>query len=270
MKIHFRLTAAAASIAAMAFSAAALAGGGGGSATVMPDGVILIDQNKAIAGGVTVGDAAGFPVTINQPGTYRLASNLTVPAGSRGIDIASPGVTLDLNGFTISGPVTCGAPGSCNMATTTDHGIQIIGWDARVMNGTVTGFQGNGINTSWGARLENLTVSQNAGNGIYGGTSFQAGGSLVNHVRVFLNRSFGMWMFFATVKDSVAASNGQSGYYLNQSALIDSEANSNAQYGVWIGSMGMLRGVRTYANGAGGAGGNYTSVGGNMNEWTLY
>ena len=32
------------------------------------DGVVLIDQNHALAGSVTPGDAPGFPVTISQPG----------------------------------------------------------------------------------------------------------------------------------------------------------------------------------------------------------
>ena len=35
------------------------------------DGVILIDQNKALAGNVTPGDTPGFPVTISLPGSYR-------------------------------------------------------------------------------------------------------------------------------------------------------------------------------------------------------
>ncbi len=42
------------------------------------DGVILIDQSKAMAGNITPGDAPGFPVTISQPGSYRLSSNLDV------------------------------------------------------------------------------------------------------------------------------------------------------------------------------------------------
>jgi len=67
------------------------------------DGVILIDQNRALAGNVTPGDAPGFPVTISQPGSYRLAGNVTVPAGVNGIQINADNVTLDLNGFTIFG-----------------------------------------------------------------------------------------------------------------------------------------------------------------------
>jgi hypothetical protein len=68
------------------------------------DGVILIDQNRALAGNVTPGDGAGFPITISQPGSYRLTSNLNVPSGFNGIEITSPNVTIDLNGFLVSTP----------------------------------------------------------------------------------------------------------------------------------------------------------------------
>ena len=40
------------------------------------DGVVGIDQNSALAGSVTPGDAPGFPVTISQSGSYRLTGNL--------------------------------------------------------------------------------------------------------------------------------------------------------------------------------------------------
>lgn len=65
------------------------------------DGVVLIDQNRALAGGVTSGDTPGFPITINQPGSYRLAGNLTVPLNVNGIQISANDITLDLNGFKI-------------------------------------------------------------------------------------------------------------------------------------------------------------------------
>src|SRR5512140_1214692 len=69
------------------------------------DGVILIDQKAALSGKVTPLDTAGFPVTISEPGSYRLSGNLTVAdAASTAIQITADNVTLDLNGFTISGP----------------------------------------------------------------------------------------------------------------------------------------------------------------------
>lgn len=86
--------------------AAVLAGVSGRAHAV--EGVVLIDQARAIEGGVTAGDGPGFPVEINQPGSYRLSGNLTVAnPNTTAIRIKSTNVTLDLNGFTIQGPPRC-------------------------------------------------------------------------------------------------------------------------------------------------------------------
>jgi hypothetical protein len=44
---------------------------------------ITVDQDMAIAGSVTPGDAPGFPITLSQPGRYVLTSNLYPPPGYR-------------------------------------------------------------------------------------------------------------------------------------------------------------------------------------------
>ena len=70
------------------------------------DGVVLIDQNRALAGNVTPGDFPGFPVTISRPGSYRLSGNLEVTDPDiTAIEITADHVTLDLNGFSIQGPL---------------------------------------------------------------------------------------------------------------------------------------------------------------------
>src|SRR5262245_22491973 len=66
------------------------------------DGEILIDQARVNAGGITPGDAAGFPATLSRSGRYKLSGNLRVPAGMTGIGVTANDVTIDLNGFTIS------------------------------------------------------------------------------------------------------------------------------------------------------------------------
>ena len=96
------------------------------------DGVTLIDQNKALAGNVTPGDAPGFPVTITRPGSYRLSSNLLLPASGDGIVIASSGVTLDLNGFSL-----IGVGGSASRGITDENLARSL---VSVRNGQITGF----------------------------------------------------------------------------------------------------------------------------------
>ncbi len=80
------------------------------------DGVVEINQARALAGGVTTGDTPGFPVTISQPGSYRLTSGLN--STNTGVPIVrievSGSVKLDLNGFSITGPNECsGVPLVC-------------------------------------------------------------------------------------------------------------------------------------------------------------
>ena len=61
-----------------------------------------------MAGNVTPGDLAGFPVSIKYPGSYRLAGNLnTGDANKTAIEITVANVSLNLNGFMISGPTVC-------------------------------------------------------------------------------------------------------------------------------------------------------------------
>jgi hypothetical protein len=98
------------------------------------DGVIEINQTCATnsAEGCFSGDLPGFPVTINEPGSYRLTSDLIVASG---VAILSPlgtspdNVSIDLNGFRIDG------------TSSTSNGIQISegnNWEIR--NGTLEGF----------------------------------------------------------------------------------------------------------------------------------
>src|SRR5665213_1271543 len=87
-------------------------------------------------------------VIITQPGSYYLTHNLTVSSGD-GIDINVSGVTLDLNGFTISSTV----------ASATGSGI-LLGSalsDLTICNGHIRG-----------------SVTNN-GSGVYGGGGFGTG-----------------------------------------------------------------------------------------------
>lgn len=106
------------------------------------DGVVLINQSKVIAAG-------GFPYKITTAGSYRLAGNLTVSSGNA-INVVAAPVSIDLNGFSISGPAASGM------------GIDAIAGSAAltVSNGTIQGFVlGININTSAGpVTVHDLTI----------------------------------------------------------------------------------------------------------------
>src|SRR5262249_30978241 len=76
---------------------------------VVTCGLVLAVLHPAVAGDVKLlGQPGTFPIVITVPGSYRLKSNLTVPdANTSAIDVEANDVALDLNGYVISGPVTC-------------------------------------------------------------------------------------------------------------------------------------------------------------------
>lgn len=136
------------------------------------DGVREINAASAAAGGVTAGDAPGFPVSITEPGSYRLTGTLaTVTASHTLIDITTSDVTLDLNGFGLKGPAVCtGIPVDNCTPSATGTGVQ--GHDNKnivVLNGWVQGVA-NGIALSLDdtshTRVELVHAFSNASDGI--------------------------------------------------------------------------------------------------------
>lgn len=171
------------------------------------NGVIEVNQARALAGGVTAGDTPGFPVTISTAGSFRLTSNLDVSALPNAhslsvILISAADVTIDLNGFSIIGPVTCTGSGptlACtNSITAFGSGIVGNGGGTTIKNGKIRGMNLYGI-TLVGAdnRIENVDVSSsgNAGIRIAGGVvsytiaSRNRGGGLVAAGNVSMHNS---------------------------------------------------------------------------------
>src|SRR6266568_4278046 len=98
--------------------------------------------------------AGGFPYKITQPGSYRLSGNPTVPdANTTAIQVLADNVIIDLNGFSIIGPVVCtGSPvTSCSPTPTNSNVNPNAGVDGglfnniTVVNGTVRGMGRRGI-----------------------------------------------------------------------------------------------------------------------------
>ncbi len=94
------------------------------------DGVLEINQTCAVQTGCFAGDTAGFPVTVTQPGSYVLTENLSIPpaAGPNAVHLSASEVTLDLNGFTITGTAQSGV------------GILIVADNVEVRNGNIHSF----------------------------------------------------------------------------------------------------------------------------------
>ncbi len=146
------------------------------------DGVVLINQASAMAGNVTPGDTAGFPVTISQPGSYKLSSNLTITdPNATGIFINADNVTIDLNAFTILGPSVCNGHFNTPTTTCTISNTSSVGIDAgehigiKILNGSVRGMGFIGIVSLGDIHVEGINASLNA-------SGIQATGVIIHNI----------------------------------------------------------------------------------------
>ena len=116
-----------------------------------------IEPRIAVSATNTPGDADSL-FKITAPGSYYLTANITGVAGKHGIEIASSGVTLDLNGFEL-----LGAPGSLDGVTASEPLLRSI----RLINGSVRGWGASGVSLGdsgyEGIDLTNLRVSDCSG-----------------------------------------------------------------------------------------------------------
>ncbi len=195
------------------------------------DGPVLIDQDRAMAGSITPGDDPGFPVTISQPGSYRLTSNLTVTdLNTTAIRITTNSVTLDLNGFSILGPVVCAKDPTICPTPGTGTGIQAaeprLTRGVRIFNGSVRGMGLQGIQLNGdGSSIEKVTADNNAG----GGMSVQ--GSVTSSTAI-QNGSFGIIALL--VRDTTALQNAGDGIVLDAGGSAAGNVSSlNGGFGIY-------------------------------------
>lgn len=189
------------------------------------DGVVLINQSTVLAAG-------GFPFKITQPGSYKLSGNLAVSAVNvDGIDIEANNVTLDLNGFTISGPVSCTfSPNtgkvSCNQSSTGTGVNDNLNSGVTLRNGSVSGFGfGVNINTSTdvvGGLVEEIRVTSNSGIGI------QVIDSVLRRSVSGSNLGDGILALASTVTENVSVLNGASGACIEGGLFANNTFENNA------------------------------------------
>jgi hypothetical protein len=172
------------------------------------DGVVLINQSTVMAAG-------GFPYKITQPGSYKLSGNLVVSASSTdGIDITVSNVSIDLNGFTISGPVTCSGTGSSIICL---------------------GRGGTGISTFAGLSVPiNVAVRNGSVVGFNNGIVLQQEGFnyLVEEVQASGNTEFGLAVSNGLARRNTASANGIGGILASDSTVTENVANLNFHFGL--------------------------------------
>jgi hypothetical protein len=200
------------------------------------DGVVELNQAKILASG-------GFPYTITQPGSYRLTGNLDVsglpnPHNVTAIIVGARNVTLDLNGFTIRGPLTCslgtssGASLTCSTTGGGGHGIVVVSpaFDATVVrNGIIRGMGGGAIYLQNGSRhvIENVTAIEN------GADAFTIRDGRVNHVVAINNHGIGVSAATAVVTDAYVNGNLDIGINVSGHGLVSGSVTSfNGSFGL--------------------------------------
>lgn len=214
-------------LAALLLALSALAG-----RALAADGVIEINQASAEAGGVTATDTSGFPVTIDVSGSYVLTGNLAVDDPNLdGIEVTADGVTLDLNGFEISGPVTCTGLGSAvSCGPGTGGGINADG-RARVTvrNGRVRGFGSYGVFVGNRGQLRHLVAESNGFVGLQAMSD-----AIVSDCIARANASGGIGVLsIATITRSTSSSNGGHGIAASEAAsILGNVAYDNGSNGI--------------------------------------
>lgn len=136
------------------------------------EGAIELNATCALLTGCAPGDAPNYPITPTASGSFVLTSNLAVTSSNDGV-VLPANSTLDLNGFSIEGHVTCPL-GQCPNATA-GSGV-VAGALTAVTNGRISGFGLDCVQTGVASRVEDLRVSECARHGINAGSgSFVAG-----------------------------------------------------------------------------------------------
>lgn len=195
------------------------------------DKVAESEPRIAVTAANTPGDADSV-FKITQPGSYYLVANLTGQSGKMGIEIATGNVTLDLNGFVVSG-----VTGALRGIAQTGSGHSVI-----IRNGTVTGWGSHGIElslitTATGFRVEDVNAIQNVGDGI-------RCISPMHVLRCAANLNLGNGIFAgrgSVVEDCIAVSNSAIGITTGEAVVLNRCASRlNGSIGIALGGAGSV------------------------------
>ncbi len=181
--------------------------------------------------------SSGAVFNISQPGSYYLGGNIAVPSGKIGISIGASDVTVDLNGYHVTGP-SAGGGGSLT-------GISASGGSTgvTVRNCVVRQMGGAGIVLSDASRIEDVLVIGNASGGVSVGSHCQvtrviadsnAGGTFGNSA-IGVNTS-------CIVSQCVASNNTAVGFSGSENNIFSECCAYYNQGGFFVGATNQLRG----------------------------
>lgn len=214
------------------------------------NGVLEINQVCAVNTGCFSGDTAGFPVTITTPGSYRLVSNLTLPdVNTDGIVVSTNDVGIDLNNFSIIGPVTCaGSPLICTPGSGTGRGVAQTLTSNRgisVKEGSIAGAGAHGVLLGDQAVVTNVRVRWSRLVGINVGS-----GSTISGNTAHQNASIGIFANSgSTISGNTAYQNGSGGIFTNSGSTVSNNtAYQNGATGIFAGAGSTVSGNTAYNN----------------------
>ena len=175
-----------------------------------------------------------IPYLITQPGTYFLTGNFSHAGPGSAIIVEAPDVTIDLGGFSLTGP---GPDSGINGVETITTGANL-----RLHNGTINSFDTGVIGVGRNAQIIGVRVSGN-GYGISAAASLISGCTAVENTHVGITTQLAQYTIpgygsaasssAAVVEHCSAIANGEAGYVIAEGALlVDSSASINKRFGI--------------------------------------
>jgi hypothetical protein len=244
-------------MAALLLSASGAARAGDGALEINP---------SCVASGCFPGDNGGFPVETVSGKRYVLTAELTVDANTPAVSLAA-GATLDLNGFSITGPVTCnGTPVSGCPGAGSGIGVRAVDGRATIRNGRIAGVGSHAIQGGNGTQVIDMVLESNGGDGVFGGDG--ASGWVIRDCRIARNGGDGVRLNTGTPRGSFVTqndiwANGGHGVRANGTLVLGNAIHQNDGNGV-LGDDTLHYGNNSLLGNDGGAHSGGTQLGSNL------
>lgn len=193
---------------------------------------------ECAAFGCVPGDSGGYPISLNDPGSYILTSNLTTADPTQTlISVGSDNVQIDLNGFALIGPAICSGGTVTCTNTGSGDGIDAGNEDfVTITNGSIRGMGDEGIRVGAFARIEDVTVTSNGDLGV-SVVGFGTSGGVFRRLSIGLNGGAGIGSAFGFnhLIDSTVYNNGGLGVSSMYCSQVLMSANDEGDSCVAIG-----------------------------------